>query len=132
MSTVSETDKIDLIMIHKEERRVVLIMVEIRPWDVADIFELQEKFKTYLAYVEEGHLTEQFPQAMDLDVVIRLNSLDPPPNLIMKFVEEAKKQWLEPLSIHFEYGVLRWGEGGEEFVRKLKDVDVGAGISPAI
>ncbi|MFA6174369.1 MAG: DUF6572 domain-containing protein [Kiritimatiellales bacterium] len=108
MSTVADSDKIDIVTSKEEISEVKLIMVEVRSWKDVDLLELQEKFKTYLAFVEEGHLLEQFPKVKGFSVIIRLDSVEPPPRSVMKFIDEVKKLWLAPLSIRFEYGVLSW------------------------
>ena len=87
---MSETDReqrgiqnpnvIDLISLDAEANQVVLLMLEKRPWGtVSDQLEqLDEKYNSYVSYVLDGHLVNQYPQYADKAVRIQLDCATPP------------------------------------------------------
>ncbi|MCH2169448.1 hypothetical protein MK489_01580 [Myxococcota bacterium] len=57
---------VDLIGLDQETDEVYLVMLEERPWGSESgdlqLRQLEHKFNSYLAYVLDGHLVEQYPQ----------------------------------------------------------------------
>lgn len=71
---------VDLISYDVERDEVVLLMLEQRAWDTEpeQLRQLEAKFNSYLSYVLDGHLSEQYPDYADKDVCFRLDCADPP------------------------------------------------------
>ncbi|MGE4606752.1 MAG: DUF6572 domain-containing protein [Myxococcota bacterium] len=77
---IQNPNVIDLISLDAEANQVVLLMLEERPWGtVSDQLEqLDEKYNSYVSYVLDGHLAEQYPQYADKAVRIQLDCASPP------------------------------------------------------
>ena len=71
---------IDLIAFDGDSGEVVLSMIEKRAWGAApdQIKQIEDKFNSYLAFVQAGHLTREYPQYEGVPVVIRLDCAEPP------------------------------------------------------
>ena len=71
---------VDLISYDAERDEVVLLMLEERAWDTdpEQLRQLEAKFNSYLSYVLDGHLSQQYPEYVDKDVCLRLDCADPP------------------------------------------------------
>lgn len=74
--SVAQADKIDIVALDPKSDRVLLIMVEDRPWgDKGELLQnLQDKFNTYLAFVTEGQLLQEYPDMKGKKVEIQLRS----------------------------------------------------------
>ncbi len=71
---------VDLISYDQERDEVVLLMLEERPWETTpeQPRQLEDKFNSYLSYVLDGHLSEQYPQYAEKDVCFRLDCATSP------------------------------------------------------
>ncbi len=71
---------VDLISHDQDRDEVVLLMLEERPWETApeQPRQLEDKFNSYLSYVLDGHLSEQYPQYAGKDVCFRLDCATSP------------------------------------------------------
>jgi hypothetical protein len=71
---------VDLISYDQDRDEVVLLMLEERPWESVpeQPRQLEDKFNSYLSYVLDGHLSQQYPQYADKDVCIRLDCATSP------------------------------------------------------
>ena len=61
---VSNPRVVDLVGLDRETGEVMLLMLEERPWgsDPAQLRQLEAKLNSYLSYVLDGFLAEQYPQ----------------------------------------------------------------------
>jgi hypothetical protein len=77
---VSNPRVVDLIARDDARGEVVLTMLEVRPWesDPDQLRQLEEKFNAYLAYVQGGHLAEQYPEYEGLLVCFHLDCSEAP------------------------------------------------------
>ena len=66
---------VDLVSYDAERDEVVLLMLEERAWDTdpEQLRQLEAKFNSYLSYVLDGHLSQQYPDYADKDVCFRLD-----------------------------------------------------------
>ncbi|MBV8392888.1 MAG: hypothetical protein JOY81_06870, partial [Alphaproteobacteria bacterium] len=58
-------------------------------FELAHLFRLQEKFNSYLEFVESGQLNEQFPAAAGCKVIIRVRGLYALSTKAERFLEMA-------------------------------------------
>jgi hypothetical protein len=81
----------DLITEDRASGKVVLVMVERRPWNGGpqQLREIEEKINRYLGYALDGFLVEQYPQYHGKTVEIRLECAEPPAGAAVTFVEAA-------------------------------------------
>ena len=79
-------------------------MVEVRPWENVSLLEIQEKFHTYLDFIEGGHLVRQYPDAQGARLIIRLDTVETPPTEMSIFFDVVQREWLSPAGIGFELG----------------------------
>jgi hypothetical protein len=77
---VQNPNVIDLISLDAEANEVVLLMLEERPWGTVanQLEQLDEKYNSYVSYVLDGHLANQYPQYADKAVRIQLDCVSPP------------------------------------------------------
>lgn len=82
---------LDLVTVEPGSGRVVLAMIERRPWGASpDQFrQIEEKINRYLGYVLDGFLAEQYPQYEGRQVLIRLDCAEAPHGDAVKFVNAA-------------------------------------------
>ena len=71
---------VDLVRLDPERDEVVLLMLEERAWGTVpeQLRQLEDKFNSYLGYVLDGHLTEQYPEYAGKRVCVRLDCAAPP------------------------------------------------------
>jgi hypothetical protein len=107
-SGVQNSRVIDLITLDKASDRVVLVMVERRPWGAADdqLTQIEEKVNRYMGYVLDGFLGEHYPQYLGKSVSIRLDCAESPHGEAARFVE-AMTDAIEGHGIHFALAALR-------------------------
>ena len=76
--------------------RVVLKMIETRPWDEAfdRMFQLQEKFNAYMAFILDGEMRADFPELLGRPVCVVLECLDYPPDAVVDFLQKVREQML--------------------------------------
>ena len=85
---------IDLIAHDQPTDRVIMTMVERRPWDGSDLqlFQLQEKFNAYLSFVLDGELAESYPALLGKPVLLRLECIEPPDETVVHFLTLVREQ----------------------------------------
>jgi hypothetical protein len=88
---VQNATLLDLITVEPGSGRVVLAMIERRPWGASpDQFrQIEEKINRYLGYVLDGFLVQQYPQYEGRPVLIRLDCAEAPHGDAVKFVAAA-------------------------------------------
>ena len=82
---------VDLITVEPVSERVVLVMIERRPWGaVPEQFgQIEEKINRYLGYVLDGFLVQHYPQYEGRPVIIRLDCAEAPEGEAARFVAAA-------------------------------------------
>lgn len=73
---------------------VTLTMVERRPWTGGDhqLFELQEKFNSYLSFLLDGEMAEDYPSLVGKPLRIRLECVEPPESTVVEFLAMIREQ----------------------------------------
>ena len=84
---------IDLITLDASANRVVLQMVEDRPFgtEPEQLAQLEEKFNNYVDYILDGWLVRQYPQYKDLPVAIELLTATAPDETTQKMITEMSR-----------------------------------------
>lgn len=82
---------VDLIGLDPVSGRVVLTMIERRPWGShpQQLRQIEEKINRYLGYVLEGHMGQHYPQYVGKPVRIRLDCAEEPHGEAIRFVTVA-------------------------------------------
>jgi hypothetical protein len=82
---------IDLITADPATNKVVLVMIERRPWDASpqQFGQIEEKINRYMGYVLDGYLAEHHPEWEGKPVCIRLDCAEAPHGMADKFVRAA-------------------------------------------
>lgn len=82
---------VDLIAWDPASERVVLAMLERRPWGshALQLRQIEEKINRYLGYVLDGHIGQHYPQYVGKNVCIRLDCADAPTGEAERFVAAA-------------------------------------------
>lgn len=93
--------QVDVVSHDPKMDRVVLSMVETRPWGDhgANLPDLQEKLNAYLNYVGGGQLWRDYPAMKGKKVAFRLHTQFPLTRREEDFVEIVKKKDLAPRDI---------------------------------
>lgn len=83
---------LDLVTTDPVSGRVVLAMIERRPWGAAkaQLAQIEEKINRYLGYVLDGFLAEQYPQYEGRRVQLRLVCAAPPDGEAARFCAAAE------------------------------------------
>jgi hypothetical protein len=91
--SVEETDLIDIIGINRETGHVILTISDHLDWlnSTAHQLILQKKFNSYLAFVESGEISREYPDAKDRTVVFRVVFQTPPDKEGQAFLMRAAK-----------------------------------------
>ncbi len=81
----------DLITLDTATDKVVLAMIERRPWgaDPHQLKQIEEKINRYMAYVLDGFLAEHHPQYVGKRVTLRLDCAEAPTGEAARFVDAA-------------------------------------------
>jgi len=97
---------VDLVAREERSGAVVLSMIESRPWGAApdQIRQIEDKFNSYLGYVQGGMLERQYPQYAGAPVVFRLECVEPPGRQESAFLD-AVTQFAAAEDIRFEVEV---------------------------
>ena len=84
---------VDLISFDSEAREVVLTMIEKRPWGSSpdQIQQIEDKFNSYLAYIQMGNLEREYPQYAGAPVVFRLECVGLPGRQESAFLDSVAK-----------------------------------------
>lgn len=108
-SRSQQHDKIDLVGLDRQRDRVILSIVETRPWNDDDrtLFDLQEKLNTYIGYVEQGRLVADYPQTRGRTVEFRLQTTFPLRPRDEEFIEEVRREHLTPRGIEWKTEILK-------------------------
>ncbi len=99
---------VDLIEHDRERGRVVLLMLELRPWGSTpeQLRQLEAKFNGYLSYALDGFLVAQYPQYKDLPVCIRLDCAMAPGAVERPFLA-AMQGFATSVEVLFEVNVIQ-------------------------
>jgi len=108
MPGVADHQTVDLVTHDPNRDEAVLIMTETRPWSTSGelLLDLQAKFQTYLHFIEDGQLASKFPEVAGKHVRIRLDCAVPPGLTETEFLRRVQAEWLFPLGIELEVGIL--------------------------
>lgn len=108
---VEHAHVIDLIADDSKTGEVVLIMLEERPWDGAEVrlFQLQEKINAYLAFALDGEMAEAYPQFSGRKIRLQLDCVGMPGSDVVQFLSMVREQ-IAFQGINLEVRVM--GEGG--------------------
>jgi hypothetical protein len=88
---VENSKVVDLISVDPQSGKVVLTMIERRPWGASDrqFQEIEEKINRYMGYALEGFLFEHHPQFEGKQVMLRLECAEEPHGEAVLFVKAA-------------------------------------------
>jgi hypothetical protein len=88
---VQNPSLIDLITVDLTSNKVVLAMIERRPWGAVpeQLGQIEEKINRYLGYVLDGFLVQQYPQYEGRPVIIRLDCAEEAHGEAIRFVAAA-------------------------------------------
>jgi hypothetical protein len=91
--------------------KVVLAMYEVRPWtgEEFQLFQLQEKLNSYVSFILDGELQENFPDFAAKSVEIQLRTLHNPDAKALEFINRVREQ-LALQQIMFE--IVRLDQAG--------------------
>jgi len=106
--TVQVHDVIDFVSHDPKSDAVVLSMVEHREWgDRGELLpDLQAKLNTYLAFVVDGQLEQQYPALKGKRVRFRLHSQQPPGERERRFIQIVREQDLAPRGIEWQESMI--------------------------
>jgi len=84
---------VDLIGVDPVSDKVVLTMIERRPWgaDQRQFQQIEEKINRYMGYALDGFLAEHYPQYEGKRVQIRLECAEEPHGEAVLFVQAAAR-----------------------------------------
>jgi hypothetical protein len=90
---VENAKVVDLISVDAASGKVVLTMIERRPWGASDrqFQQIEEKINRYMGYVLDGFLVEQQPQYEGKAVQLRLECAEEPHGEAVLFVHAAAR-----------------------------------------
>lgn len=105
--SADQPDVIDIVAV-EAAGDVLLVIVEGRPWGERGLLlpDLQRKLNTYLAYVTEGQLTQDYPAVAGRPVHIQLRAVEAPGPRELEFLALVIEHHLEPEGIRFSWRVL--------------------------
>ena len=81
----------DLVTLDPASNKVVLVMIERRPWGASpqQFGQIEEKINRYLGYALDGFLVQHYPEYEGKEVQIRLDCLEAPHGEAARFVAAA-------------------------------------------
>ena len=90
---VENSKVIDLISVDPATDKVVLTMIERRPWGASDqqFQQIEEKINRYMGYALDGFLVEHYPQYEGKRVQMRLECAEEPHGDAVMFVKAAAR-----------------------------------------
>jgi hypothetical protein len=93
-SGIAQAGVIDYLGFDSEKNSVLLVMSERRPWSnpQEQLFQLQEKLNAYLSFVLDGEMVEAYPQFSGKAVIVRLESVEKPPESSLGFLQHVYEQ----------------------------------------
>jgi hypothetical protein len=85
---------IDFLAFDTASQRVLLVMVERRPWSEPELqlFQLQEKLNAYLSFILDGEMDESYPQFAQKPVLLRFECAAPPVDQVLDFLQIVHDQ----------------------------------------
>ena len=85
---------IDFLAFDAASQRVLLVMVERRPWSDPELqlFQLQEKINAYLSFILDGEMEEAYPQFVRKRVLLRFECAAPPVDRVLDFLQIVHDQ----------------------------------------
>lgn len=88
---LDNTNEVDAIGIEKDSGFVVLTIIDTWQWDDAPshICALQDKFNSYLTFIESGQIWDAYPDAAGRQLVIDVIMRVPIPAIAHRFFEMA-------------------------------------------
>ncbi len=103
---------IDFLAFDAASQRVLLVMVERRPWNEPELqlFQLQEKLNAYLSFILDGEMEEAYPQFARKPVLLRFECAAPPVDQVLDFLQIVHDQTALQ-GIDFEVEVMGGGCG---------------------
>lgn len=115
VSPMQKHQQIDVVSHDPRTDRVVLSLVETRPWGEQGklLPDFQEKLNTYLAYVEGGQLWRDYPAMTGKKVAFCLHAQFPPTQPEEDFIAIVKRKYLDPRDILWSRATLGSGQKGE-------------------
>ena len=107
-SPMTEHNKIDLISIDEKTDRVILSMIETRPWGNRGehIRDLHEKLNAYLNYVIGGQIWSDYPLMRGKRVAFRLHSSFPLTDEEERYILILREKFLDARNFGWETTVL--------------------------
>ena len=107
-SPMTKHDKIDLVSIDEKTSRVILSMIEIRPWGDrgANIRDLHEKVNTYLNYALGGQIWSDNPAMRGKQVTFRLHSSFPLTEKEERYILLLREKFLDARNLGWETTIL--------------------------
>ena len=107
--------------------RVILKMFESRPWseEFDRMFQLQEKFNAYMAFILDGEMRADFPELVGRPVRVVLECTDYPPDSVVDFLQKVREQMLL-MAIDLEVDVRGRATEGTECSPPVEDAAVRA------
>jgi hypothetical protein len=101
-------DRIDLIGVDEKNDRVVLSMIETRPWGTRgeNLRDLQEKLNTYLNYVLGGQMVSDYPLTQGKRVAFRLHAAYPLTDKEERYILLAREKFLDAKNFEWETTLL--------------------------
>lgn len=106
--TVEQHRIIDFVALDAGQDVAILVMVEDREWGDAGALlpDLQEKLNTYFAYVTEGQLAADYPDAGGKPVRMELRTMYPPGERELEFLRIVTEAHLRPAGIGFAWKLI--------------------------
>lgn len=97
--SVENNKVIDSLGVDRKNNEVVLAISDHLPWTAEDTIHhlnmLQDKLNTYLAFIESGELLERYPDAKELQPVIRIYGAYEMNAAAIEYFERAKRTVLQ-------------------------------------
>jgi hypothetical protein len=108
-SPMQRSGKIDIVGFDRKRDRAILSLIETRQWgdDDKTLFDLQEKLNTYIGYVEQGRLVEDYPQLRGKVIEFRLQTMFPLRPRDEEFIESVRQEHLQPRGIEWKVELIR-------------------------
>lgn len=93
MAGIADSSTIDVVA-QDADGTYLLVMVEDRPWGAVDEQEcqLRDKINTYVSYILDGQLAQQYPETIGRPVAIRLDCLHTPTGHFGHIADHASAQ----------------------------------------
>jgi len=103
--SVDQTKTVDFIST-ASGGRIALTISDHLEWGTDDhLFLLQEKLKSYLRFIESGEIYDEYPKAVEQEIVISVICKFPPDAAGIKFLNSAK-MIIEKAGFLFEYATF--------------------------